>query len=485
MPSLVGNTSALADRSNQNGALPQTFKCSIGGEWKPNSSFSNKQLAKWRSAKRSHNDRVTPASIGLICREHSGEPATGLKCNGPCGLWKARDQFSGNQRRNNLPWCIACTQWQVEQDYDTVPLAAPNEINEAADEHQGFSNAVAGIEIDEDDDDDDDDDQAVFASARSVRTAGTTLGDDDEDDDDDRHFGTDDEDDNYNVPRGTSVTVSNVTAAQTRPKAPAMATNVKKAATTATSASRIGSSIPARSQASNAGPSSLMGSSAQSGPQSPEAWVPPHLLEKENMMTLRENNIVERHVPNYSQQASTASLTSYSGQPQPRIAPPRRHAFPTQSGASISTRASERSYTTTTGTDYRRRPENIAQGPPGSRRGEGTPSIVSSDSRAGPAMTPNTTQRALTGNRQATSNQSFQAYDDQGNAHRRIANPGNSGPSAPSAQPARGPVDRVRPQRGNFARVDQRRDFEIRQRPQTGAGAYHIVVYDSGSDDSF
>lgn len=42
-------------------------------------------------------------------------------------------------------WCQGCIRWQAQQDYDSIPVAAPNEVNDAADEREGFASVEEGI----------------------------------------------------------------------------------------------------------------------------------------------------------------------------------------------------------------------------------------------------------------------------------------------------------------------------------------------------
>lgn len=73
------------------------FRCKVGGEWKPLSSFSNKQ----QSLVRNQMDRGAPVSAansGMTCRDHSGAPRTELRCE-LCSLIKPLDDFSKNSRK--------------------------------------------------------------------------------------------------------------------------------------------------------------------------------------------------------------------------------------------------------------------------------------------------------------------------------------------------------------------------------------------------
>lgn len=41
-------------------------------------------------------------ALNTVCQVHSGQPVMEFKCHGPCSLYKHRDRFSKNQRRNRL-----------------------------------------------------------------------------------------------------------------------------------------------------------------------------------------------------------------------------------------------------------------------------------------------------------------------------------------------------------------------------------------------
>lgn len=107
------------------------------------SGFSKRQLDIWRS--KSKNPSINPDNVGLVCRMHSGEQRHELKCGGPCGQWKAIQEFSGNQRKEDLPvssttdtrlivrsnrlqWCKVCMDWKLGVGDHAIPFPAPNAV---------------------------------------------------------------------------------------------------------------------------------------------------------------------------------------------------------------------------------------------------------------------------------------------------------------------------------------------------------------------
>jgi hypothetical protein len=77
--------------------LPNRFICKIGGEWRPISHFSKKNLAKIEGM-----NKVDPKNTGMVCRTHSGQPVAELRCKGPCGLDRPLDEFSSASRINGV-----------------------------------------------------------------------------------------------------------------------------------------------------------------------------------------------------------------------------------------------------------------------------------------------------------------------------------------------------------------------------------------------
>ncbi|KAK6212645.1 hypothetical protein LQW54_005066 [Pestalotiopsis sp. IQ-011] len=470
MSSSTPNVPASAGNSRDAQALPSAFKCRVGGEWKPSDCFSKNQLAKWHQARRSRNSTTNAANIGLTCREHSGEPNLGLHCNGPCGLWKGRDQFSTNQRRNNLRWCIACTQWQAEQTFDSIPQAAPNEINEDTHEHEGVTDLVGGIGFDDDDEDDSDDE--VITSA-SLTTRAYDDGDYNGSDNDNDHYHAGLAEENYNPSASVyghghyfepdedddessnedDITVSNVDPARNLSQGSAVGTTNAQQEAVDRHSSHAAPSALTDSQVSGPAFSSSVGPNSHAGPDLAEDWLPEHLGKNNNLDALRTGGLLPRHVPGSSSNTPSGSVMSASSQTE--IGLPRYTASSVRHGTSASFLSS-------------------------------AASVASSDSRAGLATASNGSQAGSNEKRRSPGAQSYDAYDAQGNVHRRVARPGNSTAAGSSrvsnqhSQTLRAPKGN-----GNFARVEQRKNFEVIKLPKAQTGANHIAVYDSGSEDEF
>ncbi|OBR05963.1 hypothetical protein CH63R_10083 [Colletotrichum higginsianum IMI 349063] len=105
--------------------LPEKFRCKTGGEWKPLSSFSNKQQ-KLVLDKLGRRVRIDAANTGMNCRFHSGEPVKELQCEGPCSQILVLDQFSKNNRTNGVNICKACQHWINTQEPGYAPWAGPH-----------------------------------------------------------------------------------------------------------------------------------------------------------------------------------------------------------------------------------------------------------------------------------------------------------------------------------------------------------------------
>ncbi|KAI0882525.1 uncharacterized protein GGS22DRAFT_191115 [Annulohypoxylon maeteangense] len=123
--------------SNQT-PTPTAFKCAIDGQWLTPDHYSQRQIAKWHQQKKKLRDGVTPNTIGLICKEHTGQTQSQtehreIHCNGPCGAWKPREQFSKNQRNIDNPRCITCTFWATNVGAKEAPPAIhENEMHSQA-----------------------------------------------------------------------------------------------------------------------------------------------------------------------------------------------------------------------------------------------------------------------------------------------------------------------------------------------------------------
>ncbi|KAK6226067.1 hypothetical protein QIS74_02114 [Colletotrichum tabaci] len=105
--------------------LPEKFRCKTGGEWKPLSSFSNKQQ-KLVLDKLGRRVRIDAANTGMNCRFHSGEPIKELQCEGPCSQILVLDHFSKNNRTNGVNICKACQHWINTQEPGYAPWAGPH-----------------------------------------------------------------------------------------------------------------------------------------------------------------------------------------------------------------------------------------------------------------------------------------------------------------------------------------------------------------------
>ncbi|KAK8087022.1 hypothetical protein PG994_001996 [Apiospora phragmitis] len=111
-------------------AMPKKLWCCLTSHWEVRERFSNNQKAKFQNAqRRSRLALNNPAikALNMVCQLHSGQPVAELKCHGPCSLYKHRDKFSKNQRRNKLRWCMDCCTWRSQFDIGDVPVAHPNE----------------------------------------------------------------------------------------------------------------------------------------------------------------------------------------------------------------------------------------------------------------------------------------------------------------------------------------------------------------------
>ncbi|KAH8196316.1 hypothetical protein TruAng_009528 [Truncatella angustata] len=432
--------------------LPPAFKCAVGGEWRPILRFSKNQLAIWHKRKRSPNDGITPANIKLVCRDHTGEPVLSLKCNGPCGLHKARDKFSTAQRRNKFRWCGSCVRWRAQQEYDSVPIAAPNEVNDAPDEVEGFM-------AQQDDQDDQQGDQPEvqggerdgqhdeFADIPSLADGEDLLLTDNENDDSPEtsvagygHYFCD-ESSEYSDDDDHITTANCAPADDIAKPMSTMIINTNRSLRVpsvnlisgSTQASQQSSRFTSTSVSQGAGTRHALASTqistfdvqgsseAHSTQTSKSSWMPLHLLANENQVTLRERNLIQRHV---------------SG--------------PVESGAS-------------------------------------TPSMVSSDSRAGiPTMS--TDSRVPSSEVQgprALRAQKFTAFDPNGNAHQRDVGGTSTGTNASAAHAAGSVTDRNKPQKGNgnWARVDRRKVFHSLWVPENRSGNGYVDTYNSGSED--
>lgn len=52
-------------------------------------------------SKIARGQKVTSATTGMICREHTGEPRLERRCEGPCNQVKTLSEFSKSSLTNN------------------------------------------------------------------------------------------------------------------------------------------------------------------------------------------------------------------------------------------------------------------------------------------------------------------------------------------------------------------------------------------------
>ncbi|OHE97632.1 hypothetical protein CORC01_07047 [Colletotrichum orchidophilum] len=101
------------------------YRCKIGGEWRPWSSFSKKQQ-KLVQDKLDQRVSIDHANSGMVCRVHSGEPVKEIRCEGPCDKIQVLDQFSKNNRTKGVNICKSCQHWINTQEPGYTPWAGPN-----------------------------------------------------------------------------------------------------------------------------------------------------------------------------------------------------------------------------------------------------------------------------------------------------------------------------------------------------------------------
>lgn len=175
-----------------------------------------------------------------------------------------------------------------------------------------------------------------------------------------------------------------------------------------------------------------------------DLWVAPHLLAQENQVTLRERNLTERHLPG-------SRPTPPTRPPHMRTRQSRNDSAASQS-RTIETRLSEASFSTDAVDDNVSVPDYLTGSPPrtSNQIGTWTHSVVSSGSLAAvPTMSTNSQSNIGT---RAVRTQVFNAFDPQGNAHRRMLERASTETSTAAAPSAHTITDRSKPVRGNFAR---------------------------------
>ncbi|CAK7217426.1 hypothetical protein SBRCBS47491_003162 [Sporothrix bragantina] len=136
-----GAISPKNDKKTQDS--PDKIRCFIGGEWKPRSEFSSRQLEKFARSK-SH-----PARAEISCRAHSTQIRREIKCEGPCEKWLPIENFSKATRSHSKTWCMDCTDWQLSVEPGYTPYVPPTSLEEDEDEDDdddeeaGEANAIA------------------------------------------------------------------------------------------------------------------------------------------------------------------------------------------------------------------------------------------------------------------------------------------------------------------------------------------------------
>ncbi|KAM4066842.1 Stc1 domain-containing protein [Hirsutella rhossiliensis] len=116
---MAGSKNNVPANLARKSAVPTRFRCKVGGEWKPLSSFSNKQ----QSLIQGHVDRQAPinaANTGMTCRDHSGVPRTEIRCE-LCALIKPLAEFSQNSRKSGDYICKRCCAWSETQEPEVTP----------------------------------------------------------------------------------------------------------------------------------------------------------------------------------------------------------------------------------------------------------------------------------------------------------------------------------------------------------------------------
>ncbi|WYZ37307.1 hypothetical protein EsH8_II_000813 [Colletotrichum jinshuiense] len=120
---------------------PNGYRCKVGGEWKPWTSFSKKQQ-NIVQGKLSRRVRIDPGNTGMTCRVHSGEPVKEIQCEGPCDQIRGLDDFSKNSRSNGVYICKFCQHWVNTQEPGYAPWAGPNTQLDPLEEMDDFENRL-------------------------------------------------------------------------------------------------------------------------------------------------------------------------------------------------------------------------------------------------------------------------------------------------------------------------------------------------------
>ncbi|KAK4166155.1 Stc1 domain-containing protein [Cladorrhinum sp. PSN259] len=99
---------------NRPNNISGTIKCQIGGEYKTRDQFSKRALEKYSRALKSGS--ATRENSSISCNRHTPGQNDEIKCQGPCGQWKARGGFSKSTLKRGKHWCYLCTDWQLRTE---------------------------------------------------------------------------------------------------------------------------------------------------------------------------------------------------------------------------------------------------------------------------------------------------------------------------------------------------------------------------------
>ncbi|KAH7165456.1 hypothetical protein EDB81DRAFT_253668 [Dactylonectria macrodidyma] len=91
-----------------------SYRCKVGGEWKPLDAFSGNQQ------KLIQRSNPNPAHSGMTCREHTSKCRTEIKCE-VCLLIKPKDQFSKSSLKGDEYVCKRCIAWTETQEPSVTP----------------------------------------------------------------------------------------------------------------------------------------------------------------------------------------------------------------------------------------------------------------------------------------------------------------------------------------------------------------------------
>lgn len=191
------------------------------------------------------------------------------------------------------------------------------------------------------------------------------------------------------------------------------------------------------------------------------SWIPPHLRKSENLVTLHEKNLTECHIPGYNKSIPATGMGNTSVLPHLRAAAPQQSEAPIQLPTASKSLISKLKSSGTSASTITNDPEVPTKSPAANyysfAPGVSTQSQVSDDSRAGvPTMSTSSRTYSTVGNgRQnprAMQNRQFNAYDPQGNAHRRTVEGNNTQTSLAPSFSAQRNADRNKPTSSTWAR---------------------------------